>query len=196
MKLYYSPGACSLSPHITLREAGQKFDLVKVDLGSKKTESGGDYTQVNAKGYVPALELDNGEVLIVQYIADKAPGAKLAPANGTMERYKLQEWLNFITSELHKGFGGLFNDKMPDAAKEIMRTNLLRRLTHLDKHLASNDYVLGSSFSVADPYLFTVLGWGKWAGIDIDAFPAVKAYLARIGSRPKVREAMTAEGLV
>ncbi len=200
MKLYYSPGACSLSPHIVLREAGQTFDMEQVDLGTKKTKSGADFSKINPKGYVPALQLDSGEVLtegpaIVQYIADKAPGAKLAPANGSIERYKLQEWLNFTTSEMHKSMGGLFNDKMPAEAKQIVKDGLAKRLAYLDEHLGKNDFIMGKEFSVVDAYLFTVLGWGKWVGVDVEAFPNVKAYLGRVGSRPKVQEALKAEGL-
>jgi glutathione S-transferase len=200
MKLYYSPGACSLSPHIVLREAGHKFDLEQVDLGAKKTKSGADYLKVNPKGYVPALQLDSGEVLtegpaIVQYLADKKPDAKLAPANGSLERYKLQEWLNFTTSEMHKRMGDLFNDKLPDQAKEMLRDSLRNRLKYLDDHLGKNDFIMGKSFTVVDAYMFTVLGWGQYVGVDVNAYPKVKAYLGRVGSRPKVKEALAAEGL-
>ncbi|MEZ5924542.1 MAG: glutathione transferase GstA [Hyphomicrobiaceae bacterium] len=200
MKLYYSPGACSLSPHIVLREAGHTFDMEQVDLGTKKTKSGADYTKVNPKGYVPALVLDTGDVLtegpaIVQYLADKAPAAKLAPANGSLDRYRLQEWLNFTTSELHKSIGGLFNDKLPAEAKEIMKAGIAQRLKFLDAHLAKNDYVMGKEFSVVDAYVFTVLGWGKWVGVDVEAYPSLKAYMGRIAGRPKVQEALKAEGL-
>src|SRR5215813_13945456 len=155
MKLYYMPGACSLSPHIVLHEAGLAFDKVKVDGKSKATEAGGDYRGVNPLGYVPLLELDDGTRItegpaIVQYIADKVPAKKLAPAHGTMERTKLQSWLNFITSELHKGFSPLFNPSMPEEAKAIFRDRLATRFAHLDKHFASNDYLMGKDFSVAD----------------------------------------------
>lgn len=164
MKLYFSPGACSLSPHIALAEAGLSVDYVKVNLREKKTEAGDDYLKVNAKGQVPALGLDGGGVLtegpaIVQYIADKAPNAKLAPANGTMERYQLQEWLNLITSELHKSFSPLFNPAMPEEAKTIYRERINKTLGYLDGVLAGKDYLMGSQFSVADGYLFTILRW-------------------------------------
>lgn len=199
MKLYFAPGACSLSPHIVLRETGQKFDMEQVDLGTKKTKSGADFLKINPKGYVPALQLDSGEVLtegpaIVQYIADKA-GSKLVPANGSLDRYKLQEWLNFTTSEVHKPMGGLFNDKLPAETKQMMKDGLAKRLQYLDEHLGKNDYVMGKEFSVVDPYVFTVLGWGQFVGVDVSAYPNVKAYLGRVGSRPKVQEALKAEGL-
>lgn len=199
MKLYYAPGACSLSPHIVLRETGHTFDLEQVDLGTKKTKSGADFTKINPKGYVPALVLDSGDVLtegpaIVQYLADKA-GSKLIPANGSLERYKAQEWLNFTTSELHKSMGGLFNDKLSPETKEIIKGNIAKRLQYLDEHLGKNEYVLGKEFSVVDPYVFTVLGWGQYVGVDVNTHANIKAYLGRVGSRPKVQEALKAEGL-
>lgn len=161
MKLYYSPGACSLSPHIVLREAGLSFDVEKVDLKAKLTEKGADFTKVNPKGQVPTLQLDSGEILtegpvIVQYIADKNPGAALIGAAGSMERYRVQEWLNHITSELHKGFSPLFNPATPDAYKDIARANLGKKFDALDKHLAGHQYLMGDKFTVADAYLFTV----------------------------------------
>ena len=200
MKLYYSPGACSMSPHIVLEESGLRYETERVNLKTKATETGADFNAINLRGYVPALLLDDGQLLtegpaIVQYIADKAPGAKLAPANGSLERYKLQEWLNFTTSEMHKSMGGLFNDKMPAEAKQIVKDGLAKRLAYLDEHLGKNDFIMGKEFSVVDAYLFTVLGWGKWVGVDVEAFPNVKAYLGRVGSRPKVQEALKAEGL-
>ena len=199
MKLYYSPGACSLSPHIALREAGLNFDLVKVDLGSKETSEGGDYRKINPKGYVPALAMDDGKVLtegpaIVQWIADQRPSAGLAPANGTFERYKLQEWLNFITSEMHKSFGSLFNKALPEEAKKMTKERITGRLKWLEEHLKT-DYLTGSRFTVADAYLFVVLGWGQYLDIDLKPYPKVQAYMARIAARPKVKEAMAAEGL-
>jgi glutathione S-transferase len=200
MKLYYSPGACSLSPHIVLREAGYSFDIEKVDLGSKKTESGADFTAINGKGYVPTLKLDDGQVLtegpaIVQYLADHKPEAKLAPANGTTERYKLQEWLNYITAEMHKSVGSLFNSKMPEAWQAETRTSIGKKLDYLEKSLQGHDFLLGNTFSVADAYLFTVLGWTKYVGIDLAKWPVLQAYLGRVAQRPAVQAALKAEGL-
>ncbi|MEZ5776363.1 MAG: glutathione transferase GstA [Hyphomicrobiaceae bacterium] len=200
MKLYYSPGACSLSPHIVLNETGQKFEIEQVDLGTKKTKSGADFLKINPKGYVPALVLDSGEVLtegpaIVQYLADQKPGSGLAPENGTLARYKLQEWLNFITSEMHKSMGALFSKELDDKGKDVMRGLVARRLAYLDQHLAKNDYVMGKDFTVADAYLFTVLGWGQYVGVDIGKYANVSAYAARIGARPKVAATLKAEGL-
>jgi glutathione S-transferase len=201
MKLFYSPGACSMSPHIALREAGLPFELVKVDLGAKTIESGGDYHSINGKGYVPALQLDDGRVLtegpaIVQYIADRKPEAGLAPPAGTIERYKLQEWLNFITAELHKPMGSMFNKAQTPEWREAVRTTLARRLDFLAKELSGRTYLLGQAFSVADGYLFTVLGWAAHVGFDLARWPAIGEYLARVGARPQVVEAMKAEGLV
>lgn len=201
MKLYFSPGACSLSPHIALAEAGLTADYVKVDLKAKKTEAGDDYLQVNPKGQVPVLGLDGGGVLtegpaIVQYIADKAPNSKLAPANGTNERYQLQEWLNHLTSEVHKSFSPLFNPTMPEEAKAIFRDKLGKTFSHLDSQLAGKDYLMGSQFTVADGYLFTMLRWGIGLKFEIDKHPNLKAYFDRVGARPKVKEAMLAEGLI
>src|SRR5499426_375484 len=164
MKLYFAPGACSLSPHIVLREAGQNPDLVQVDLREKKTKDGGDFNKVNPKGQVPVLETDDGIVLtegpvIVQYVADKAPNSKLAPPAGSKERYQVQEWLNFITSELHKNFGPIFRPTTPDAYKTISKENLGKRFDWLDKQLVSKQYLMGDEFTVADAYLFTVLRW-------------------------------------
>jgi glutathione S-transferase len=198
MKLYFAPGACSLSPHIVLREAGLPFDLEKVDLAAKRTKSGADYTSVNPKGYVPALELEGGQVLtegpaIVQYIADQKPATKLAPPAGSMDRYRLQEWLSFITSELHKNFSSLFNSKTPEAYKEIAKGNIARRLDLIDKGLQGKDYLMGSTFTVADAYLYTILTWAPHVGIDLGKWPAIKAYSERIGARPAVRAALDAE---
>ena len=198
MKLYYAPGACSLSPHIVLRELGQKFDLVKVDLATKKTEKGDDFAKVNPFGYVPALQLDNGDVLtegpaIVQYLADKS--GKLAPVNGSMERYQLQQWLNFITSELHKGMGSLFNKDMAAKAGDLIKTRLGSRLEMLDKHLAGKDFIMGREYGVADAYAFTVLGWAKHVGVDLAKHRNILAFIERVGARPAVREALKAEGL-
>jgi glutathione S-transferase len=201
MKLYYAPGACSLSPHIVLNEAGLAFDKVKVDNKTKSMDGAGDFRSVNPLGYVPVLELDDGTRLtegpaIVQWIADKAPDKKLAPPAGTMERTKLQSWLNFVTSELHKSFSPLFNAAMPEEAKAIFRERLAARFAYLDKHLASNDYLLGKSFSVADAYLFVVTNWTNPLKIDLSPYPNLLAYRKRVGARPAVQAAMKAEGLI
>jgi len=200
MKLYYSPGACSLSPHIALREAGIAFEAEKVDLGSKKTESGADFKAINPKGYVPALKLDDGQVLtegpaIVQYIADLKPGSKLAPASGTPARYRLQEWLNYITSELHKSVGSLFNSKMPKEWQDQVKEGIAGRFDFLSKQLEGKAFLTGDSFTVADGYLFTVLGWTKHVGIDLAKWPVLTAYVERVAQRPAVQAALKAEGL-
>ena len=201
MKLYYSPGACSLSPHIVLREAGLPFEPVLASTKTHKLQDGTDYYTINPKGYVPLLELDDGQRLtegpaIVQYIADEVPAKNLAPANGTMERYRLQEWLNFITSELHKGFGVLFNPAMPEEAKTVMKSRLTDRLKWVDGQLAGKQYLMGDSFSVADPYLFTILNWTKFVNLDISGLANVGAYMKRMAERPAVQEALKAEGLL
>ncbi len=200
-KLYYSPGACSLSPHIVLRESGLPFDLVMASTKTKKLADGTDYNTINTKGYVPLLELDDGQRLsegpaIVQYIADQAPAKSLIPAAGTMERYRAQEWLNFITSELHKGFSPLFNPAMPAEAKALASAKLLERLTWVDGQLAGKQYLMGDNFTVADAYLFTVAGWGKYVGVDISGLANLGAYLGRVAARPAVQEALKAEGLL
>ena len=201
MKLYYSPGACSLSPHIVLRESGLKFEPVLASTKTHKLADGTDYYTINPKGYVPLLELDNGERLsegpaIVQYIADQVPAKNLAPANGTMARYRLQEWLNFITSELHKGIGGLFNPAMPEEAKALMRAKGLTRLQWVNEQLEGKQYLMGDQFSVADAYLFTVTNWTKPVGIDISGLTHLGAFMSRMAARPAVQEAMKAEGLI
>jgi len=201
MKLYYSPGACSLSPHIVAREAGLPVEVEKIDNKAKTTASGGDFWQINPKGMVPVLELDDGERLtegpaIVQYLADKAPDAKLAPANGTKERYRVQEWLNFITSEIHKSFTPLFKPNTPDAYKPIAKENLANRFTYVDKHLAGRKYLMGDDFTVADAYLFTVLRWSSLHQIDLSRYPNIATYMGRVAERPKVHQAMQEEGLV
>jgi glutathione S-transferase len=200
MKLYFSPGACSLSPHIVLREAGLPFTAMKVNNKTKELEGGGDYRSVNPKGYVPSLGLDDGSVLtegpaIVQYLADQAPAAKLAPSNGTLERYRLQEWLNFITSELHKQFSPLFDASSPEELKAKQREKISGRLDWVAQQLGNKPYLMGDTFTVADAYLFTVINWGQWVGIDLGKWPALKAYHERVAARPRVREAMVAEGL-
>jgi glutathione S-transferase len=200
MKLYYVPGTCSLSPHIVAREAGLPLTLVRVDNKNKTTESGEDYRAINPKGYVPLLELDNGVRLsegpaIVQYLADLAPASKLAPANGTVERYQLQEWLNFITSEVHKQFSPLFDATMPDEAKEKFRNRLATRFDWIAGQLKGRDYLMGS-FTAADAYLFVVLGWTKFTGPDLSRWPVLQEYVARVAARPHVQEALKAEGLL
>jgi len=201
MKLYYSPGACSLSPHIVLREAGLPFTLVKVDLAAKKTEDGGDYLAVNSKGAVPALQLDDGQILtegpaIVQYLADQKPESGLAPRAGTFARYRLMEMLNYVTSEMHKGFSPLFNPKVTGEWKESTLANLAKKFDWLSTQLAGKTFLVGDSFTVADAYLFVVLGWTKPTKIDLDKWPVLAAYRANIAQRPKVAEAMRAEGLL
>src|SRR5690606_35995802 len=201
MKLYFSPGACSLSPHIVLREAGATFDLEQVNLQDKKTKPGGDYLSVNAKGQVPMLELDNGERLtegpaVVQWIADHNPGAGLIPEAGKMERYRVQEWLNFIGTELHKSFGPLFRPTTPDAYKTISKENIGKKLDWVDAQLAGKSYLMGEKFSVADAYLFTVLRWSERVGLDLGKWKNVVAYRDRVAARPKVQDALKAEGLV
>ena len=199
-KLYYNPGACSLSPHIVLREAGLPFDLVLASLNTHKLADGTDYYSINAKGYVPLLELDDGQRLsegpaIVQYIADQVPASKLAPAAGTMERYRLMEWLNFITSELHKGFSPVFNPAMPEEAKGLARAKLSQRLAWVDTQLEGKTYLMGDTFTVADAYLFTVAGWGKHVGVDIAPMKNLSGYMERVAARPAVQAALKAEGL-
>lgn len=201
MKLYFSPGACSLSPHIVLTESGLPFEKVRTDTKTKTLEGGGDFRSVNPLGYVPVLELDDGTRLtegpaIVQYIADKVPDKNLAPRNGTLERSKLQSWLNFVTSELHKGFSPLFNPSMPDEAKKIFRERLGTRWAYLDKHLASNDYLMGKDFSVTDAYCFVVSNWAARTDVDLSPHANFLAYRKRVGARPAVQAAMKAEGLI
>ena len=200
MKLYYSPGACSLAPHIAMRELGIPVELKKVDLKAKQYE-GGDYKQVNGKGYVPAIATDDGTVLtecpaILQYLADQKPEAGLAPKNGTMERYHLQEWLNFLTSEVHKQFSPLFRPNTPEEYKSIAKENLGKRFDWLDQQLAGKDYLTGKQFSVADAYLFVLTNWTKPTNIDLSKWPNVQAFQKRVAARPKVKEAMQAEGLL
>ncbi|MEJ6004616.1 glutathione transferase GstA [Paucibacter sp. AS339] len=201
MKLYYSPGACSLSPHIALREAGLPFELVLASTKTKKLVDGTDFNTINSKGSVPVLELDNGERLtegpaIVQYIADQAPASNLAPANGTMARYRLQEWLNFITSELHKGFSPLFNPVTTEEYKPQVRAKLAERFAWINQQLEGKSFLMGEQFTVADVYLFVVSNWGQYVGVDVAGFPNLVALRARVAARPSVVEAMKAEGLI
>lgn len=201
MKLYYAPGACSLSTHIALREAGYDVDLVKVDLAAKKTEAGDDYYAISPKGQVPALKLDTGELLtegaaIVQYVADQKPDSKLAPAHGSMARYRLAEWLNYVGSEMHKAVGALFNKKYSDDTKQIMKDALKPKFDFLTKELQSRLYLMGEQFTVADGYLFTILGWTSHVGVDLSPWPVLTAYLGRVAGRPAVQAALKAEGLI
>jgi glutathione S-transferase len=201
MKLYYSPGACSLSPHIVLHESGLPFTPVLATTKTHQLADGTDYYTINPKGYVPLLELDDGQRLtegpaIVQYIADQVPDRKLVPPAGTMARYRAMEWLNFITSELHKSFGPLFNKDFPEAGKDFLKKKLAQRLTWVDGELAGKDYLLGDQFSVPDAYLFTVAGWGQYVGVDIKHLPNLSAFMARMAARPAVQAAMKAEGLL
>ena len=200
MKLFYAPGACSHAPHILLRESGLDFTIEKVDLASKKTETGADFKKINPHGYVPALQLDNGTVVtevavINQYIADRVPAKKLAPANGTPERYTLQSWLNFISSEVHKQLGAMFNPATPDEYKTIVKEKLATRFDTINAHLSKQAFVLGETFSAADAYLYTVLGWTKYFAIDLAKWPAIKSFMERVAARPSAQEAAKAEGL-
>lgn len=201
MKLYFSPGACSLSPHIVLHEAGLACEIEKVNLKTRKTASGEDFLKINPKGYVPALQLDDGNVLtegpaIVQYLADQAPLSGLAPSFGAIERYRLMEWLNFISTELHKSFSPMFKPGTSEDAKQAAREVIMQRLNWLDEQLQQREYLMGVGFTVADAYLFTVLGWTRFVQIDLALWPAVQAYSQRIGDRPAVKAAMRAEGLL
>ena len=198
MKLYYAPETCSLSPHIVLRELGLPFALVRVDNRTKKTADGGDFLAINPKGAVAALQLDDGRVLtegaaIVQYLADLKPEAGLAPANGSWDRAKLQEWLNFISSEIHAGFSPLFSAEIAEPAKAVLKDRLFRRLATVEAALAEADYLLGGRFGVADAYLFTVLRWARFFAIDLARWPAIAAFMARIGDRASVRAALDTE---
>jgi glutathione S-transferase len=200
MKLYYTPGACSHAPHILLREAGLDFTIEKVDLATKKTETGVDFKTINPHGYVPALQLDNGAVVtevavINQYIADRVPAKKLAPANGTPERYTLQSWLNFISSEVHKQLAPMFNPKLPEDYKTILKEKLATRFDTINAHLSKNTFVLGDGFTAPDAYLYTVLNWAKYFAIDFAKWPAIKSFMERVAARPSAQEAAKAEGL-
>ena len=200
MKLYYITGACSLSPHIALRETGLSFDLEQVDSKTKKTKSGADFLKVNPKGYVPALQLDDGQTLteaavIVQYIADKKPEAKLLPPAGTTERYRAQEWLNYVATEIHKGVGALFNPKLTDPWKDVLRESVAPKFDYLSKRLEGRSYAFGDGFSAVDGYLFTVLGWPQYVGIDLAKWPVLKSYTDGIAKRPSVQAALKAEGI-
>jgi glutathione S-transferase len=201
MKLYYSPGACSLSPHIVANEAGIPLDLVKVDTKSKTIAREGDFWDVNPKGYVPALELDDGEVLtegpaIVQYLADRAPKSELAPANGSFERVRLQETLNYLTSEIHKSYSPLFRPDVLPAVREERLAYLAKRYALIEKQLEGRTYLSGDRFTVADAYLFTLTRWARAVKLDLSGFPNLEAFQKRVGSRKAVLEALRAEGLI
>ncbi|MDY0831502.1 glutathione transferase GstA [Pseudomonas sp. SED1] len=198
MKLYFSPNACSLASHIVLRELALPFELIRVDNQKKLTADGDDFLQINPKGYVAALQLDNGEVLtegaaILQYLADLVPEAGLAPANGSWERVRLQEWLNFVSSEIHGGLGVLFKDAIPDEVKALFKATLFKRFAILVQTLERQDYLLGAQFSVADAYLFVVLRWAGFFDIDLQQWPALAKFQQRVGERPAVIAALVAE---
>jgi glutathione S-transferase len=197
MKLYFSPGACSFASHVVLRELGLPFEAVQVDLMKKTTKTGQDFSAINPKGYVPALALDDGAMLtegpaILQYLADRKPDAKLAPANGTLDRYRLQEWLGFINSELHKSFSPLFNPSSSDDVKQGAKKLLARRFGYVEQQLAGREYLMGT-FTVADAYLYTVLTWTNFVGVDLSPFPNLQAFVARVSARPAVQAAQAAE---
>ncbi len=199
MKLYYFPGACSIAPHIVAREAGIALDLEKVDLGSKRTATGEDYLAVNPKGYVPALRLDDGSVLtevsaLIQYLADRAPASGLIPAAGTLERYRILEWIGYISTEIHKGFGPLWNAKLAPEARAAAVSALSHRLDLVEKVLAGQPFLTGERFTVVDAYLFAVASWAPWVKLDLAPWPKLREFLARVAARPKVQEALMAEG--
>jgi glutathione S-transferase len=201
MKLYFAPGACSLSPHIVLREAGQTPELIQVDLREKKTKDGGDFLKINPKGQVPVLQTDDGDTLtegpvIVQYVGDKAPASKLVPPAGSKERYKVQEWLNFVGSELHKTFGPIFRPTTPDAYKDLSKQNIANRFKFLNEHLAGKQYLMGDTFTAPDAYLYVMTRWAPRVELDLNQWPNLKAYSERVAARPKVQEALKAEGLI
>jgi len=200
MKLFYAPGACSHAPHILLRESGLDFTIEKVDLAEKKTETGADFKKINPHGYVPALQLKDGTVLtegpaIDQYIADLVPTKKLAPAAGTPERYQLQSWLNFISTELHKQFSPLFNKAVPEEYKSMVKEKMFTRFDVINEHLSKNKFILGETFTAPDAYLYTVLNWAKYFAIDFAKWPAIKSFMERVAARPSAYAAAKAEGL-
>ncbi len=201
MKLYYSPGACSQASHIALYETGLPFEIDRLIKTTKMTAGGEDFMQINPKGYVPTIKLDDGSILtegaaVLQYIADQKPGSGLAPKAGTMERYRLQEWLTFISSEIHKSFSPMFNKDTSEEVKNYARNNLTKRLAHVETQLANKPYLMGDHFTVADAYLFVVVNWSNIVGFDLSPFPKLKEYMARVAARPAVQAAMKAEGLL
>jgi glutathione S-transferase len=200
MKLYYTPGACSMAVHIALREAGLPFDLEKVDLQSKRTQTGADYAHINPKGYVPALQLEDGSIMTeagvcVQYVADLAPQSELAPVAGTMARYRLMEWINFTATEIHKTFGPLFDKSVSEELRQRQIGLIGKHFAHLEEHLGEHEFLTGAKFTSADAYLFTVLNWTHVVKMDLSPWPSLKNYTQRIADRPTVRAAMKAEGL-
>ena len=201
MKLYFSPAACSLSPHIALCEAGLPHTVVQVDLKTKKTATDADYLRINPKGYVPALQFDDGSVLtegpaIVQWIADQVPEKRLAPPAGTMERYHLIEWLNFISAELHQTMAALFKPDLPDVTRAALVERIGKRLDYVEGQMGGKTWLMGEHFTVADGYLFTVLGWARWVKFDLAKWTGLQAYAGRVAARPPVQQAMKAEGLI
>lgn len=202
MKLYYATGSSSLFPHIVLHEAGLPFEPVKIDEHTKEIQGGGDYRSVNPLGTVPALVLEDGTLItegavIAQYVADRAPEKNLAPPHGTIDRIRLQSWLNFISSDMHKGgFSPLFYKGMPEAGRAIFRARLEARFAHIERHLAANAYLLGNAYSIADAHLYVVSNWASWTNFDLSPYPSVRAFRHRVGARPAVMAALTAEGLV
>jgi len=200
MKLYYAPGACSMAPHIVATEAGLKLDLVKVDIPNKKTADGADFWAVNPKGYVPALQLDSGEVLtevgvIIQYLADQKPEAGLIPAAGTFDRYRLQEWLNFIATDLHKQLSPLYNPRVNDDGKAALKERFVQRLGVVAQRLEAGPWLMGATYTVADPYLFTILRWTARFELDLEQWPSIVSFMSRMNERPAVKAALAAEGL-
>jgi glutathione S-transferase len=202
MKLYYSPGACSLAPHIVAREAGIPLDLEKVDLAAHKLNDGSSYYDVNPRGYVPAIRIKDSEAVlteanvVVQFLADQKPDSNLMPKAGTPERYQAQQWLAFVATELHKSFSWLWYKDTADETKATVKDKLNTRFAELDKHLKTNDYLLGKSFSAADAYAFTIINWVNFVGMNLKSFPNLQAFMDRVAARPKVREALKAEGLI
>lgn len=202
MKLYYSPGACSLAPHIVAKEAGIAVDLEKVDLAAHKLADGSDYYDVNPRGYVPAIRVKADEPVlteanvVVQFLADQKPEAGLMPKLGTPERYRAQQWLAFVATELHKNFSWLWYKDTPAETKTAVKDKLNKRFAELDSHLKNNDYLLGKSFSAADAYAFTIINWVNFLGMNLKSFPNLQAFMDRVAARPKVQEALKAEGLV
>jgi glutathione S-transferase len=201
MKLYYAPGACSMAPHIILNELGKKFTIEKVDMGTKKTDGGKDFNKINAKSYVPTLEIKKDEVLtevstILQFLADKAKATKILPKAGTMARYRAMETLNFVSSELHKSIGGLFNKAMPEEGRKIIIERVSKRFDYVDGLLAKSKFIGGKTFSVSDAYAFTVINWCNWVGIDFKKWKNIARYMEMMAARPSVQATMKAEGLL
>jgi len=198
MKLYFSPGACSLASSIAFHEAGVPVELVRVDTGAHKLKDGSDYYKINPRGYVPALQLDDGQVFsegaaLMQYIGDLAPASAVIPKPGTVDRLRANSWLTFISSEIHKSYSPLFNKALNDDAKAIFKDKLARRFDELEKHFTSHKYLMGDQFTVADGYLYTVISWSPHVGIDLSKWKHLADYRQRVADRPKVKEALQAE---